>query len=222
MSELLAKIADCIEFGKINKAAPFPPQMKGQDGADELTAQAIAEGVNAQSILTEGLMVGMQKVGVKFRENKVFVPQVLMSAKAMSTAMVHLKPFFASGAVKQKGTFIIGTVEGDLHDIGKNLVAMMVEGNGYKVIDLGTDVKAEQYIEALKENKDAVVGLSALLTTTMVNMEKITKAIKAEMPDAKVAIGGAPVTADFCKKIGADSYSSEPQGLVEYLNSLVA
>ncbi len=222
MSELLAKIAECIEFGKINKAAPYPPQMKGQDGADEFTAKAIEEGVNAQDILTEGLMVGMQKVGVKFRENKVFVPQVLMSAKAMSTAMLHLKPFFASGAVKQKGTFIIGTVEGDLHDIGKNLVSMMVEGNGYKVVDLGTDVKAEQYIAALKENDNAIVGLSALLTTTMVNMEKITKAIKEELPGAIVTIGGAPVTEDFCEKIGADSYAADPQGLVEYLDSKVA
>ena len=222
MSELLAQIADCIEFGKINKAAPYPPQMKGQDGADELTAQAIAEGVNSQDILTKGLMVGMERVGVKFRENKVFVPQVLMSAKAMHTAMVHLKPFFASGQVKQKGTFIIGTVEGDLHDIGKNLVSMMVEGNGYKVIDLGTDVKAEQYIDALKENENAVVGLSALLTTTMVNMEKITKAIRAELPEAKIAVGGAPVTEEFCEKIGANAYSADPQGLVEYLNGQVA
>ncbi|MCY1721761.1 corrinoid protein [Prolixibacteraceae bacterium Z1-6] len=222
MSELLAQIAECIEFGKINKAAPFPPQMKGQDGADELTKQAIEEGVIAQDILTEGLMVGMQKVGVKFRENKVFVPQVLMSAKAMSTAMVHLKPFFLSGEVKQKGTFIIGTVEGDLHDIGKNLVSMMVEGNGWKVVDLGTDVKAEQFVAAMKEHENAFVGLSALLTTTMVNMEKITKAIKEELPNAKVAVGGAPVTADFCAKIGADAYSADPQGLVEYLNSQVA
>lgn len=222
MSELLAKIADCIEFGKINKAAPFPPQMKGQDGADELTAQAIAEGVDAQEILTKGLMVGMERVGVKFRENKIFVPQVLMSAKAMSTAMVHLKPFFASGAVTRKGTFIIGTVEGDLHDIGKNLVAMMVEGSGYEVIDLGTDVKAERFIEALKEHPNAIVGLSALLTTTMVNMEKITKAIKSEMPHVKVAVGGAPVTQDFCEKIGADSYSPDPQGVVEFLNSQLA
>lgn len=222
MSELLSKLADCIEFGKINKAAPFPPQMKGQDGADEITKQLIDEGTPAQDILTKGLMVGMEKVGIKFRENKVFVPQVLMSAKAMSTAMVHLKPFFLSGAVKQKGTFIIGTVEGDLHDIGKNLVSMMVEGNGYKVVDLGTDVKADQFIAALKENENAFVGLSALLTTTMVNMEKITKAIKEAMPTAKVAVGGAPVTMDFCKKIGADAYSPDPQGLVEYLNSEVA
>jgi len=222
MSDLLSQIAECIEFGKINKAAPYPPNMKGQDGADELTKQALDEGVGAKKILQEGLMVGMGKVGVKFRENKVFVPQVLMSAKAMSTAMMHLKPFFLSGEVKQKGTFIIGTVEGDLHDIGKNLVSMMVEGNGWKVVDLGTDVNADQFVAALKEHENSFVGLSALLTTTMVNMEKITKAIKDAAPDAKVAVGGAPVTDDFCAKIGADAYSPDPQGLVEYLNSQVA
>lgn len=222
MSELLLKIAECIEFGKINKAAPYPPQMKGQDGADELTRKALDEGLSAQRILSEGLMVGMEKVGIKFRENKVFVPQVLMSAKAMSTAMIHLKPFFLSGEVKEKGTLIIGTVEGDLHDIGKNLVSMMVEGSGWKVVDLGTDVKAEQFVASLKEHENAFVGLSALLTTTMVNMEKITKAIKEANPDAKVTIGGAPVTDDFCKRIGADAYSPDPQGLVEYLNAHVA
>jgi methanogenic corrinoid protein MtbC1 len=136
--------------------------------------------------------------------------------------MVHLKPFFMSGEVKEKGTFIIGTVEGDLHDIGKNLVAMMVEGNGWKVVDLGTDVKAEQFVQAMKEHKDAFVGLSALLTTTMVNMGKIIQAIKNSVPGARVAIGGAPVNDDFRKKIGADVYSPDPQGLVEYLNSQVA
>jgi len=222
MSELLLQIADCIEFGKINKAAPFPPNMKGQDGADELTRQALDEGVSAGEILSEGLMPGMEKVGIKFRENKVFVPQVLMSAKAMSTAMVHLKPYFLSGEVKEKGTFIIGTVEGDLHDIGKNLVSMMVEGNGWKVVDLGTDVNADQFVAALKENDNAFVGLSALLTTTMVNMEKITKAIKEAVPEAKVAVGGAPVTDNFKDKIGADIYAPDPQGLVEFLNSQVA
>jgi corrinoid protein of di/trimethylamine methyltransferase len=219
MNELLLKIADCVEFGKINKAAPFPPQMKGLDGADELTKQALEEGVSPQEILTWGLMVGMEKIGIKFRENKVFVPQVLMSAKAMNTAMVHLKPFFLSGEVKQKGKFIIGTVEGDLHDIGKNLVTMMVEGNGWEVIDLGTDVKAEKFVAAAKEHAGAFIGLSALLTTTMANMEKITKAIKEAVPDAKVVVGGAPVNREFCEKIGADAYSPDPQGLVEYLNS---
>lgn len=222
MNELLIKLSECIEFGKINKAAPYPPQMKDQDGADEITRRAIEEGVPAQDILTNGLMPGMERIGIKFRENKVFVPQVLMSAKAMSTAMLHLKPFFQSGEAKQKGTFIIGTVMGDLHDIGKNLVAMMVEGNGYKVIDLGTDVKSDKFIEALNENPGAVVGLSALLTTTMVNMEIITKEIKAAVDGAKVTIGGAPVNQDFCQKIGADNYSPDPQGVVEFLNKLIA
>jgi methanogenic corrinoid protein MtbC1 len=222
MNEILLKLAECIEFGKINIASPYPPQMKGQEGADELTAKALAEGINPQDVLTLGLMPGMEKVGLKFRENKVFVPQVLMSAKAMSTAMLHLRPHFLSGAAKQKGTFIIGTVLGDLHDIGKNLVAMMVEGSGYKVIDLGTDVGSEKYIAAVKENPGAVVGLSALLTTTMVNMQQITADIKYAVPGTLVTIGGAPVNDDFCQKIGADNYSADPQGVVEFLNKKIA
>jgi methanogenic corrinoid protein MtbC1 len=222
MNDLLSQLAECIEFGKINLASAYPPQMKGQEGADEITRKALEEGVAPQDILTNGLMPGMEKVGVKFRENKVFVPQVLMSAKAMSTAMLHLKPYFITGAVKQKGTFILGTVSGDLHDIGKNLVSMMLEGNGFKVIDLGTDVGSDKFISALKENPGATVGLSALLTTTMDNMEKITKDIKAAVPEATVTIGGAPVNNDFCRKIGADHYSPDPQGVVEFLNSKLA
>lgn len=222
MSELLIKIAECIELGKINKVSPYPPTMKDQDGADELAKRALEEGISPGEILSKGLMVGMEKIGVKFRENKVFVPQVLMSAKAMSAAMEHLKPFFASGETKRKGIFIIGTVEGDLHDIGKNLVAMMVEGNGYEVIDLGTDVKAEAFIEAAEKNPGSVIGLSALLTTTMSNMEKIVAAIKEKDANRKVCIGGAPVTQNFCSKIGADSYNADPQGVVEYLNTLAS
>lgn len=221
MSELLEKIELCIEFGKINNAAVYPPNMRGQDGADELTKQALEAGISPDEVLNKALIPGMDKVGQKFSENKIFVPQMLMSAKAMSAAMKHIQPFFQSGAVKQKGTFIIGTVAGDLHDIGKNLVAMMIEGSGWKVIDLGVDVKSEQYIEALKENPGGAVGLSALLTTTMVNMEKITADIKAFSNDAKVLIGGAPVNTDFCQKIGADFYSPDPQGAVAYLNSIV-
>lgn len=219
MEDLLTKLAECVEFGKINMASPYPPQMKGQEGADEITRKALEQGVHPQDILSKGLMPGMERIGVKFRENKVFVPQVLMSAKAMSTAMIHLKPHFLSGVAKQKGTFIIGTVLGDLHDIGKNLVSMMVEGNGYKVVDLGTDVASDKFIAAVKEHPGAVVGLSALLTTTMASMEKITKDIKAELPDTLVTIGGAPVNSEFCQKIGADCYSADPQGIVEFLNT---
>jgi methanogenic corrinoid protein MtbC1 len=222
MEELLEKIAHCVEYGKINLASPYPPDMKGQEGADELTKKAIDSGVNPDDVLKKGLVVGMQKIGVKFRENKVFVPQVLMSAKAMSTAMVHLKPFFQSGDVKRKGVFVIGTVSGDLHDIGKNLVAMMVEGSGFEVVDLGTDVNSVKFIEAVKTHPGCFVGLSALLTTTMVNMEKIVSDIKAAVPGTKVLIGGAPVNNEFCEKINADFYSSDPQGAVEFLNKEVA
>jgi methylmalonyl-CoA mutase cobalamin-binding domain/chain len=222
MEDLLSQIAHCVEFGKINKISPYPPDMKGMDGADELARQALESGIPPKDILSKGLVVGMEKVGIKFRENKVFVPQVLMSAKAMSMAMVHLKPYFVSGAVKRKGTFIIGTVAGDLHDIGKNLVAMMIEGNGFEVIDLGTDVKPEKFIQAIKEHPGSAIGLSALLTTTMVNMEKIVKDIREQVPGTLVLIGGAPVTNDFCKKIGADFYSPDPQGAVEFLNKKVA
>jgi methanogenic corrinoid protein MtbC1 len=222
MEELLAKIAHCVEFGKINEASPYPPDMKGQSGADELTKQAIDEGADPDVVLKQGLVVGMEKIGVKFRENKVFVPQVLMSAKAMSTAMEHLKPFFQSGEVQRKGVFVIGTVAGDLHDIGKNLVSMMVEGSGYEVVDLGTDVNSHKFINAIKEHPGCYVGLSALLTTTMVNMEKIVKDIKTELPETKILIGGAPVSEDFQHQINADFYSPDPQGAVDYLNSAIA
>jgi methanogenic corrinoid protein MtbC1 len=222
MSELLEKLLEVVELGKADQKSPFPPQLKGQDGASELTIQALEAGISPQAILESALVPAMDKVGKKFSENKIFVPQMLMSARAMGAAMVQLKPFFTSGEIKTKGTFIIGTVKGDLHDIGKNLVAMMVEGSGWKVIDLGVDVPAEKYIAAVKENPGAVVALSALLTTTMVNMGDIVADIKAELPDTFVFIGGAPVNNEFCKKIGADAYTPDPQGVVEWLAKLVA
>lgn len=222
MSDTLNKILHCVEFGKINKSSPYPPDMKGLDGADELTAQALSEGIEAEDILKKALVPAMERVGVKFRDNKIFVPQVLMSAKAMNMAIRHLKPYFQSGQVKRKGTLIIGTVAGDLHDIGKNLVTMMVEGNGYEVIDLGTDVGADRYLQSLGEHPGSAIGISALLTTTMVNMEGIVREVKTTYPGTRVAVGGAPVNDEFRRKIGADFYSPDPQGLVEYLNSTVA
>ena len=217
--EILNKIAICVERGKVNKNAPFPPDLKDQDGADELTKQAIEQGIKADEILGKGLVVGMSAIGIKFRENKVFVPEVLMAAKAMTAGMNHLRPFFQSGDVKHKGTLIIGTVMGDLHDIGKNLLGMIVEGAGWEIIDLGIDVPADKFIAALEEHPGAYVGLSCLLTTTMLNMESIVKDIKEKKPDTKILVGGAPVTDDFKNKIGADWYSPDPQGAVDYLNS---
>lgn len=222
MNDILEQIALCVENGKINQKSPYPPSMKGQLGADELTLQALEEGVAPADVLSKGLIVGMGRIGVKFRENKVFVSQVLMSAKAMSGAMAHLKKYFMDGSVKRKGKLIIGTVEGDLHDIGKNLVSMIAEGNGYEVIDLGVDVPAEKFIEAIKVNPGAFVGMSALLTTTMANMEKINKQIKSEFPEVITCVGGAPLNNEFAQKIGADYYTDEPQALVEILDKLVA
>ena len=222
MDSILSKLGEAVEFGKVDKNSPFPPNMKGQDGADELAKEALDTGVAPTSILTDALVPAMDRVGQKFSENKIFVPQMLMSAKAMGAAMAHLKPFFQSGDVKTKGTFIIGTVKGDLHDIGKNLVAMMVEGGGWTIIDLGVDVNEDTFNNTLAENPGAIVGLSALLTTTMANMEEIVQKIKEVHPGTKVLIGGAPLNDDFREKIGADFYAPDPRGAVEYLNTCVA
>lgn len=218
-TELLHQISVCVERGKVNKSAPFPPDMKDQDGADELTKSALDSKIGADLILSKGLVPGMERIGVKFRENRVFVPEVLMAAKAMSAGMIHLRPFFLSGEVKRKGKFIIGTVMGDLHDIGKNLLGMIVEGAGWEVIDLGIDIPSSKFLASLEEHPDAYIGLSCLLTTTMLNMEKIVGEIRASKPDTKILIGGAPVTDDFKTKIGADWYSADPQGAVDYLNA---
>ena len=220
MSTTLEKLSLVVESGKVDKNSPFPPQMKGEDGADELAKLALDEGVKPSAVLSDALVPAMDRVGQKFSENKIFVPQMLMSAKAMSTAMLHLKPIFAEGNAEKKGIFIIGTVAGDLHDIGKNLVSMIVEGNGYDVIDLGTDVPAKKFIDTINEFPDAIIGLSSLLTTTMASMENIVKEIKTAFPAQKVTIGGAPITQDFCDKIGADNYSADPQGVVEFMNNL--
>jgi len=221
-SELLEKLSECVEFGKINLASPYPPQMKGQPGADEITKEALESGVTPTEILNDALILAMNKVGQKFTENKIFVPQMLLSAKAMGASMVHLKPFFANGSVQRKGVFILGTVFGDLHDIGKNLFGMMVEGAGWEVIDLGIDVKTERFVEAVQQHPTAVVGISALLTTTMVNMKPVIDAIKAVSPSTKVIVGGAPLSADFAVTIGADGYGKNPQEGIVWLDKLSA
>jgi len=222
MNELIEKLLEAVEFGKVDQKSPFPPQLKGQDGSFELTLKAIESGISPKEILENALIPAMDRVGKKFSANEIFVPQMLMAARAMGASMLQLKPFFASGEIKTKGTFIIGTVKGDLHDIGKNLVSMMVEGSGWSIIDLGVDVPSERFIEALKNNPGAVVALSALLTTTMVNMGGIVADIRKEVPEVKIFIGGAPVNNEFCLKIGADFYAPNPQGVVQYLNKLAS
>ncbi|MBE0667595.1 MAG: corrinoid protein [Bacteroidales bacterium] len=220
MTDILKKLSMCVEFGKVDINSPYPPDMKNQEEAFELTKSALEAGISPEEILENALIPAMSNVGQKFSRNEIFVPQMLMAAKAMSSSMIHIKPYYLNGQTKRKGTFIIGTVTGDLHDIGKNLVAMMIEGGGWEIVDLGVDVNTDKFMQAVEKNPGAVVGLSALLTTTMENMRKTVAALKEKHPDLRILIGGAPVTADFCTRIGADFYSPDPQGAVEYLKSL--
>ena len=222
MEGILEKLLEAVESGKVDKKSPYPPQLKGEDGSYELTLSAIESGITPQQILENALIPAMARVGNKFSENKIFVPQMLMSARAMGASMIQLKPYFTSGEIKTRGTFIVGTVKGDLHDIGKNLVSMMVEGSGWSIVDLGVDVGSDRFIDAVKNHPGAVVGLSALLTTTMVNMGEIVTSIKEQIPGTKVLVGGAPVSDAFCQKIGADFYAPDPQKAVEYLNKLAS
>lgn len=222
MESILEQIAARTERGKVNRDAPYPPDLAGEDGVDELTAKALAEGVDPNAVLNDALMAGMKRVGDRYSRSEAFVPDLLMAARAMGAGMAHLKPYFDAGVTKHKGTFVIGTVQGDLHDIGKNLVAMVVEGGGWEVIDLGVDATAEKFIEAIDAHPGCVVGLSALLTTTMGNMEKIVARIKESKPDTKVVVGGAPLTAAYSDKIGADHYSPDPQSALQYLATLAA
>ena len=220
MEEILIQLSKCVEFGKIDINSPYPPDMKNQVGAYELTAKALESGINPSDILENALVPAMSRVGQKFSRNEIFVPQMLMSAKAMSSSMVHLKPFYQSGQTRRKGVFVIGTVSGDLHDIGKNLVAMMIEGAGWEIIDLGVDISSDKFSKAIEEHPGAVIGLSALLTTTMENMRRTVGTLRERHSGLKILVGGAPVTEDFCLKIGADYYSPDPQGAVEYLKAL--
>ena len=220
MQEIVERIATCIARGKISRSFWYPPDMKGQDGADEIAVDALKQGIQP-NVLLEGCILGMERIGKEFSENKAFVTNLIVSGEAMNAVMKHIRPYLESGEVKRKGTFVIGTVTGDMHDIGKNLVSMIIKGGGFEVIDLGVDVPTNKYLDAIAKHPGCFVGLSALLTTTKPNMENSVAAIKKTSPGTKVLIGGAPITQDFCTHIGADFYSPNPQEAVEYLNRSV-
>ncbi len=184
--------------------------MKGKaKDVKALVEQALADGMDPSQILTEGLLSGMSVIGERFKKNEVYVPEVLIAARAMKSGMEVLQPALTRGGVEPRGTAVVGTVKGDLHDIGKNLVCMMLEGAGLKVVDIGIDVPPEKFVEAAQENQAHVIGVSALLTTTMTNMKAVVDAVKESGVSAKVMIGGAPVTQAFCDEIGADGYASD-------------
>ena len=220
MQDMVEQIAMYVARGKVSKSSWFPPEMKNQDGADEVAEDALKKGIQP-SVLLEGCILGMERIGKEFGENKAFVTNLIVSAAAMNAVLKHIKPYLESGEVKRKGTFVIGTVTGDMHDIGKNLVSMIIKGGGFEVIDLGVDVPTNKFLDAIAQHPDCFVGLSALLTTTKPNMQSSVEAIKRTYPGTKVLIGGAPITKDFCTRIGADFYSPNPQEAVEYLNKNV-
>ncbi len=177
----------------------------------ELVEQAVAEGIPVKSILDNGLLKGMGIIGEKFKNNEVFVPEVLVAARAMNMGAAVLKPLLADAGVESGGKVCLGTVKGDLHDIGKNLVKMMMEGKGLEVIDLGTDVPPDKFIETVRENNCRIIACSALLTTTMGVMQEVVDAAKNAgiRDEVKIMIGGAPITQAFCEQIGADSYTPD-------------
>jgi 5-methyltetrahydrofolate--homocysteine methyltransferase len=193
-----------------------------QNKSVEITRQALADGMAAKSVLDDGLIAGMDVVGARFKKNEIDIPEVLIAARAMKMAMKVLEPELVKAGVEPIGKLAIGTVQGDLHDIGKNLVAMMLKGAGFEVIDLGVDVGPEKFVEQAKAKGIQLIGMSALLTTTMPGMEKTVAALKGAGLSTKVIVGGAPVTQDYADKIGADGYAADAASAVDMAKGLVA
>jgi len=210
MSSTLQEIADCVIAGRF-------------DDIEALVESALSDGVDPQTIVNDGLRSGMQVVGEKFKANEFFIPEVLIAARAMKAGMEVIKPHLAADSTDSLGTVVIGTVQGDLHDIGKNLVAMMLEGAGFRVVDLGTDVSPEAFVAATRENEAEIVAMSALLTTTMPKMAETVRALNSADLDRTVRtmIGGAPVTQSYANEIGADAYAPEAASAVEAARELV-
>ncbi len=187
-----------------------------------LVKKALDDGYSANTVLDDGLIAGMAIVGIKFRDNVIFVPEVLISARAMKAGMVHIEPILSAAGVEPLGTIIMGTVKGDLHDIGKNLCIMMLRGGGFEVFDLGVDAKPDDFIDAVMEHEASIIGMSALLTTTMPNMGTTIEAFEdaGMREEIKIMVGGAPVTQEFADEMGADAYGANAVHCVEIAKEL--
>jgi len=195
---------------------------KGDDTAVRTrTRQALAEKISPQTILNQGLIAGMEVVGNRFRNHEIFLPDVLLAARAMNSGVEEIKPLLIKGTLSSRGKVIIGTVQGDLHDIGKNLVGIMLKGAGFEVIDLGNDVSVDRFIQAARNEKAAVIGMSALLTTTMPVMKEVVQKVKEENLGVKTIIGGAPVSEEYAREIGADAYGFDAGYAVEKINQII-
>ncbi|KPK65966.1 MAG: hypothetical protein AMK73_01380 [Planctomycetes bacterium SM23_32] len=192
-----------------------------RDTVGALVQQALDEGVDAEALLNESLVAGMDVVGRKFKNNEFYVPEVLIAARAMNAGMELLEPVLAETGARPAGTVVIGTVKGDLHDIGKNLVGMMLKGGGFKVVDAGIDVAPEKFVELAQESGANLIGLSALLTTTMTQMGNVVEAVKEAGLATKIMIGGAPITQDYADEIGADGYAPDAASAVDLARRLM-
>ncbi len=210
MSDVLVRISNVVIEGRVKEIG-------------DLTRAALAEGLPASDVLNNGLMPGMDVVGAEFKKGKKFVPEVLLSARTMQGSLDLLKPLLAQAGARMTGKVVIGTVKGDLHDIGKNLVGMMLEGSGFEVVDLGKDVPPDKFVEAVKNEKPDVVAMSALLTTTMRSMGHTVTLLKEAglRESVKIMVGGAPVTSDFARQIGADAYASNAPAAAEMAKKFV-
>lgn len=217
---LIEQIRESIIKGHSEASSPFPPDMAGKPGVKELVHTAVNENLDIELIVNDGMIAAMEIVGERFTAGEIYVPEMLISAQAMKAGMVILEPLLTEIKSSSKGTFIIGTVQGDMHDIGKNLVGMMLEGGGYRVIDLGIDAAPEKFIEAAREHPDAVIGMSALLTTTMENMRSTIQELRKVDCRNKVIIGGAAVSKQFSEEIGADGYAKEAPQAVPLVKEL--
>ncbi|HEX2962226.1 MAG TPA: corrinoid protein [Ignavibacteriales bacterium] len=218
---ILEEISNCIIKGHANQQSPYPPEMQGQEGVSELVQKALDEDIEVGLILREGLIQGMDEIGKKFSAGECFVPEMLVSAQAMKLGMKVLEPYLKGDETRKVGTVIIGTVKGDMHDIGKNLVGMILEGGGFEVIDLGINTPVEKFVQKAKEHPTAVIGMSALLTTTIGNMKLVVEALRSEGLSNKVIIGGAAVSRKFMEEIKADAYSRDAAKAVALVRELL-
>jgi len=222
-SELLKKIAFNVVQGRVEaEDEGFDPGLEGQPGVTELVNEALNQNIDPKKILIESLTESMEIVGEKFEKNEYLIPDMLASAECVGVAMDSLSPHLIKAGVESKGKFIIATVQGDLHDIGKNIVAIMLKGAGYDVVDAGTDVPSDLIIDAVRDNQAPFLGLSALLTTTMRNMKEVIEKLKSEglRDNVKVLIGGAPTSKDFAAQIGADAYCKDAFEALGVLKSM--
>ena len=223
MADLLEKIAEGVIEGRADKHSPLVEEKKGSPGVKELTRLAVDDGISVEDIIDKGLLAGMEVVGKKFKNDEIFIPEVLISAEALNAGMELIKPLIVKAGLKPRSKIVIGTVKGDLHDIGKNLVCMMLQGAQFDVIDLGVDIPKKKFIDTIKQEQPQLLGLSCLLTSSMHELKKVIEAVEKEgLHDRiRILVGGAPVTKEYAEEIGADGFAEDAVLAVEKAKEFV-